>query len=313
MDAFIDARRHEHGVEPICRELTDSGIKIAPSAYYARKTRPPSARTCADAVLDERLITLHDENMGVYGARKMWKAYARAWPAEPVARCTIERRMRALGLAGVPNARSTRTTTPVPGRPCPLDALQRDFTAPAPDTRWVADITYVATWTGFVYVAFVMDLFSRRIVGWRVSNSLRTDLALDALEQGIWVRQRNGRDLSRLTHHSDRGCQYLAIRYTERLAEAGIEASVGSTGDSYDNAAAEALNKLFKKELIWRRGPWPGLDTVELATLEWVDWYNNQRLHSYCGDIPPAELEDRYYAEHTTEPAPASPAQPALH
>lgn len=221
--------------------------------------------------------------------------------------------MRALALAGVPNARTTRTTRPATCQPSPADALRRDFTAQAPDRRWVADITYVATWAGFVYVAFVMDLYSRRIVGWRVSNSLRTDLALDALEHGMWLRRRQGRDLTQLVHHSDKGCQYLSIRYTERLAEAGIEASVGSTGDSYDNAAAEALNKLYKKELIWRRGPWTGLDAVELATMEWVDWYNTTRLHSYCDDAPPVEFEDCYYAEQTTAPAPAGPAQPALH
>lgn len=221
--------------------------------------------------------------------------------------------MRALGLAGVPNSRSTRTTRPSPGAPCPRDALQRDFSALAPNTRWVADITYVATWVGFVYVAFVMDLYSRRIVGWRVSTSLRTDLALDALEQGIWTRKQEGRDLTCLTHHSDKGSQYLSIRYTERLAEAGIEASVGSTGDSYDNAAAEALNKLYKKEVIWRQGKWTGQEAVEMATLEWVDWYNHERLHSYCSDIPPIEYEAEYYAEQTTGPAPAVPALPTLH
>ncbi len=249
----------------------------------------------------------------MYGVRKMWKAYLRAWPGEPVARCTIERRMRALGLAGVPNARTTRTTRPARAKACPADRLQRDFTAPAPDHRWVADITYVATWAGFVYVAFVMDLYSRRITGWRVSNSLRTDLALDALEHALWERGRHQRDLSCLVHHSDRGCQYVSIRYTERLLESGIEPSVGSTGDSYDNAAAEALNKIYKKELIWKRGPWSGLDAVELATMEWVDWYNNDRLHSHCGDIPPIEYEDLFYAEHASAPAPAGAAQPALH
>jgi putative transposase len=265
-------------------------------------------------VLDQRLATIHEQNLGVYGVRKMWRTLNRLHPSEPVARCTVERRMRALGLAGVSNAKTTHTTRRAPAADArPQDKVNRDFTAEAPNQRWVADITYVATWAGFVYVAFVMDLFSRRIVGWRVSNSLRTDLALDALEQAIWAREREQRDLSRLLHHSDHGCQYLSIRYTERLAEAGIEASVGSVGDSYDNAAAEALNKLYKKELIWRRGPWTGLDAVELATLEWVDWYNTSRLHGYCGDIPPAELEANYYAETTTAPATADAAQPALH
>lgn len=294
--------------------MAEAGVPIAPSSYYARKVRPPSARAVREAVIDERLTALHEENMGVYGARKMWKVINRAYPSDPVARCTVERRMRALGLSGVPNARTTRTTRPAaPGGHEPRDLIERDFTAAGPDQRWVADITYVATWTGFVYVAFVMDLFARRIVGWRVSRSLRTDLALDALEHAIWTRSRDQRDLSKLVHHSDKGVQYLAIRYTERLAESGIEASVGSTGDSYDNAAAEALNKLYKKELIWRRGPWRGLDDVELATLEWVDWYNNSRLHGHCGDIPPAELEATYYADTTTDPATAETAQPALH
>jgi putative transposase len=242
----------------------------------------------------------------------MWKALGRAFPDEPVARCTVERRMRALGLQGASNARSTRTTRPTPGTPCPADQLGRDFHADAPNQRWVADITYVPTWTGFAYVAFVMDLYSRRIVGWRVSNTLRTDLALDALEHALWNRRREGRDLTGLIHHSDRGSQYLSIRYTERLAESGIESSVGSKGDSYDNAAAEALNKLYKKELIWRGAPWKSRDAVELATLEWVDWYNNSRLHSTCGDVPPTELETDYYTDHTA-PTPADAAQPARH
>lgn len=345
IDAFIDDHRDEHGVEPICRTLALAGVAIAPSSYYARKTRPPSRRAVADAALDERLRQVHEANMSVYGVRKMWHALNRQSPPERVgvaaagdtsdaaeqveqveqqaagdsaagrvARCTVERRMRALGLRGVTNARSTRTTRRAPaGDARPEDRLNRDFTATAPDQRWVADITYVATWAGFVYVAFVMDLYSRRIVGWRVANTLRTDLALDALEHALWARRRDNSDLTGLVHHSDRGAQYLAIRYTERLAQAGIEASVGSTGDSYDNAAAEALNKLYKKELIWRRGPWTGLDAVEIATLEWVDWYNNSRLHNHCGLTPPAEHEAAYYAALNTAPAPAPAAQPALH
>lgn len=220
--------------------------------------------------------------------------------------------MRALGLQGVSPARSTRTTRPRAADQRPDDLLRRDFTAPAPNRRWVADITYVATWAGFCYVAFVMDLFSRRIVGWRVSASLRTDLALDALEQAIWQRRRAGHEMENLVHHSDHGSQYLAIAYTQRLKEAGIEASVGSVGDSYDNAAAEALNRLYKKELIWRQGPWTGLDAGEYATLEWVDWYNNRRLHSWCNDRPPAEHEDLYYAT-TTPPTSADSAELALH
>jgi putative transposase len=256
---FIESHRVEHGVEPICRTLCEADVKIAPSTYYAHTARPPSARAVSDAALDERIRAVHEENYSVYGARKVWKALNRQPGHGPVARCTVERRMRALGLRGVAAERTTRTTRSVKEDPRPGDLLKRDFTAPAPNRRWVADITYVATWAGFVYVAFVLDLFSRRIVGWRVSSTLRTDLALDALEHAIWSRTRDGHDLHNLVHHSDHGSQYLAIRYTERLKDAGIEASVGSVGDSFDNAAAEALNKLYKKELIWRQGPWTGL------------------------------------------------------
>lgn len=304
MDAFIDDHKGEHGVEPICTTLAKAGYQIAPSSYYARKTRPASARAVSDAVWDQRIAKVHADNRSVYGVRKTWKAVLRAHRGEHVARCTVERRMKALGLHGVSNRRNLRTTKR-PSTPTvfPGDLLNRDFTAEAPNRRWVADITYVSTWSGFVYIAFVTDLFSRRIVGWRVSNSLRTDLALDALEQAIWSRGQQG--ITGLVHHSDHGVQYCAIAYTERLAEAGIEASVGSVGDSFDNAAAEAVNRLYKKELIWHEGPWSGLEAVELATLAWVDWYNTQRIHGHCGDIPPAEYEDHYYAEHQPVPATA--------
>ncbi|KGN36223.1 transposase [Knoellia aerolata DSM 18566] len=244
--AYVDQHKEEFGVEPICTVLTDADAKIAPSTYYAAKTRPPSPRAVTDAALDERIVALFEDNYRVYGVRKMWKALNRqqlldehgaptgdTYPA--VARCTVARRMRALGLRGATagDHKKPRTTIPATDHR-PEDALNRDFSAAAPNTRWVADITYVPTWVGFVYVAFVLDLFSRRIVGWRVSASLRTDLALDALEQGIWARQHEGHDLAGLIHHSDRGVQYLAIRYTERLEELGIIASVGSKGDSYD-------------------------------------------------------------------------------
>jgi len=263
----------------------------------------------ADAELDERITTLWQGNYQVYGARKMWKALNRQHACDehgrptgekypPVARCTVARRMSALGYVGATAGDHKKPRTTIPGKDYrPQDALNRDFTADAPNTRWVADITYVATWIGFVYVAFVMDLFSRRVVGWRVSSSLRSDLALDALEQAIWSRQHD-QALDGLVHHSDRGVQYLSIRYTERLEEAGITASVGSTGDSYDNAAAEALNRLFKTELIHRHGPWHGLEHVEFEVLKWVDWYNRERLHSWCGDTPPTEYENAYYAAH---------------
>ena len=231
----------------------------------------------------------------------MWVMLRRLYPDEPIARCTVERRMRALGLAGVPNARLTTTTRQPKTASCPGDLVERDFTADTPNTRWVADITSVSTWSGFVYVAFVMDLFSRMIVGWRVDTTLRTDIALDALEHALWERKRKNRNIDQLIHHSDKGSQYVSIAYTERLREAGIEASVGSTGDSYDNAAAEALNKLYKKEMVWREGPWTGRDAVEFATMEWVHWYNHTRPHSYCNDLAPAQFEEHYYTE-TSQP-----------
>jgi putative transposase len=228
---------------------------------------------------------------------------------DPVPRCTVERRMRALGLRGATAGDHKRPRTTIPSKDTrPEDQLNRDFTAPAPDTRWVADITYVPTWVGFVYVAFVMDLYSRRIVGWRVSSTLRCDLALDALEQAIWQRRQDGHALAGLVHHSDRGVQYLSIRYTERLAEAGITASVGTTGDSYDNAAAEALNRLFR-----RHGPWRTLEHVEFEVLKWVDWYNRVRLHSWCDDAPPTEYETNYYAAQNPSPATAEEPHLTLH
>lgn len=259
---------------------------------------------------DERITTIHAANRGLYGVRKVWKALQRAYPDEHIARCTVERRMSTLGLAGVTNKRTPTTTRrPTKAVELPADRLERDFTASAPNRRWVADITYVSTWSGFVYVAFVTDLYSRRIVGWRVANHLRTDLALDALEQAIWSRRQQGQDtLDGLVHHSDHGVQYCAIAYTDRLAETGIEASVGSVGDSYDNAAAEAVNRLYKKELIWREGPWTGIEAVEAATLSWVHWYNHERLHSHCNHTPPAEYETTYYAAHNRASATAGTA-----
>jgi putative transposase len=292
---YIDHHKRMFGVEPICRVLSDAGCQIAPSSYYAAGSRRPSARARRDEALTEQIRRVHAENFGVYGVRKTWRTLRR--DGTPVARCTVARLMRRAGLAGAVRGKVKRTTVPAPRREeRPADLLRRDFTAPAPNRRWVADITYVATWSGFVYLAFVSDLFSRRILGWRASTSLRTDLALDALEQALWTRARESADLTGLVHHSDRGVQYLSIRYTDRLAEAGAVPSVGSRGDSFDNAAAESLIGLFKTELIRRRGPWRGLDDVELATLEWVDWFNHRRLHSACGDTPPAEVEAAHYA-----------------
>jgi putative transposase len=291
MVAFIDEYRATYGVEPICRVLP-----IAPSTYYAQKARqadpsrlPP--RLVRDAQLREEIERVWKENRSVYGAYKVWRQLNREEIA--VARCTVERLMRQMGLRGAVRGRGYKKTTIADeSAHRPLDLVGRDFTARRPNQLWVADLTYVATWTGFVYVAFITDAFSRKIVGWRVSNSLRSDLALDALEQALHARP----DLDDLVHHSDRGTQYLSIRYTERLAEAGIEPSVGSVGDSYDNALAETIFGLFKTEVIRRNGPWRNIEEVEFATLEWVDWFNHRRLLGPIGDIPPVELEQMYYA-----------------
>lgn len=286
MITYIDNHKDTFGVEPICAVLP-----IAPSTYYDAKSRPPCARHLRDAELKPKIAELHRQNFGVYGARKIWLQLRRE--GESVARCTVRRLMRDLGLAGVRRGRRTRTTVPDATAPRPADLVERDFSASAPNRLWVADLTYVATWSGFAYVAFVIDVYSRFIVGWRVSPSLRTDLALDALEMAIW--QRRG-DVEGVVHHSDRGGQYLAIRYTERLAEAGGVTSVGSRGDSYDNALAETIIGLYKTELIHHRGPWRTLDDVEYATLEYVDWFNHRRLLEPIGDVPPAEFEASFFA-----------------
>jgi len=281
MIAFIEEHRDRYGVEPICEVLP-----IAPSTYHDARRRPPSARALRDEALRTQIVRVHASNFGVYGARKVWRQLHRE--GIPVARCTVERLMRELGLEGVRRGKTRRTTAPDETAPRPADLVQRDFSASRPNELWVADLTYVATWSGFVYVSFVIDVFSRFIVGWQRSRSLRTDLALDALEMAIWHRRG---DLDGLVHHSDRGSQYLSIRYTERLAEAGGVTSVGSRGDSYDNALAETIIGLYKTELIRRRGPWKGIDEVEYATLEWVDWFNHRRLLEPIGNVPPAEFE----------------------
>jgi transposase InsO family protein len=289
MVGFIDEHREVHGVESICRRLP-----IAPATYYEHKAREADPlrlpkRAVRDAMLREEIERVWKEHFGVYGARKVWRQLLRE--EIPVARCTVERLMRQMGLQGAVRGRAYKRTTIADestGRP--MDLVQRNFSADRPNQLWVADLTYVATWRGFVYVAFVTDVYSRRIVGWRVSNSLRSDLALDALEQALATRP----DLGELVHHSDRGVQYLSIRYTERLADAGIEPSVGSVGDSYDNALAETIFGLFKTEVIRKSGPWRNLEEVEFATLEWVDWFNNRRLLEPIGNIPPAEFEALY-------------------
>jgi transposase InsO family protein len=292
MIAYIDANKDRFGVEPICQLLP-----IAPSTYYQHSTRPSSAPAVRDAQLKVEISRIHDDNFGVYGARKIWRQLHR--DGISVARCTVERLMRQLGLQGVRRGKPHKTTTPDQAADRPADLVDRDFSAARPNQLWVADLTYVATWAGFVYVAFVIDVFSRFIVGWQASRSLRTDLALDALEMAIWRRQAQ---LDGLVHHSDRGSQYLAIRYTERLAEAGAVTSVGSRGDSYDNALAETIIGLYKTELIRRRGPWKGLDQVEYATLEWVDWFNHRRLLAPIGHIPPAEFEAAYHRREDPSP-----------
>ena len=289
MVGYIDAHKGCFGVEPICAVLP-----IAPSTYYEHKARQRDperlpARRPRDLQLKPEVQRVWSENLRVYGARKVWLQLNRE--SVRVARCTVARLMRELGLRGVRRGKRWHTTSPDEALARPADLVKRAFTATRPDQLWVADITFVSTWRGPVYVAFVNDVYSRRIVGWRVWNSLRTDLVLDALEQALHAR----RPEAGLIHHSDRGSQYLSIRYGERLAEAGIAPSVGSVGDSYDNALAETINGLYKTELINHRGPWHHLEAVEYATLEWVDWFNHRRLLQPIGDVPPAEFEQAYY------------------
>jgi putative transposase len=293
MNAFIDEHRSAHGVEPICRAL-----QIAPSGYWlhaARRAQPRlrPARSVRDDALADNIERVWNNNLQVYGARKVWRQLGREGIA--VARCTVERLMGRRGLRGVIRGKVVRTTVSNPATPCPLDLVKRRFKADRPNQLWVSDFTYVSTWQGWLYVAFVIDVFARRIVGWRVSSSMHTDFVLDALEQALFDRQPGEQD--GLVHHSDRGVQYVGLRYTERLAEAGIEPSVGSVGDSYDNALAETINGLYKAELIHRRAPWKTKQAVELATLEWVAWFNHHRLLEPIGDIPPAEAEATYHRQ----------------
>jgi len=296
MVSFIDAHRSAYGVESICAQLP-----IAPSQYYEHKARemeparlPP--RLQRDQTLVPEIRRVYEENFGVYGVRKVWRQLDRE--DFEVARCTVERLMRSLGLQGAVRGRRCRTTIADDSTARPLDRVNRQFQASRPNQLWVADFTYVATWAGFVYVAFVIDVFARRIIGWRVARSMHAELVLDALEQALWSRS----GIKGVVHHSDRGSQYLSIRYSERLAEAGAEPSVGSVGDSYDNALAETIIGLYKTEIIHRRGPWRHLEAVEYATLEWVDWFNHRRLLEPIGNVPPAEFEATYY--HSTSQLP---------
>lgn len=295
MVSFVEEQREQYGVEPICKVLP-----IAPSTYYEQKARQIDpfrvpARVRRDAVLCGEIERVWKDNFQVYGARKVWRQLGRE--GQQVARCTIERLMRQMGLQGATRGRRPKVTTIADEHASrPADLVERNFTAQQPNQLWVADLSYVATWKGFAYVAFVIDAFSRMIVGWRASSTLRSDLALDALEQALYARPES----DRLVHHSDRGVQYISIRYTERLAEAGIEPSVGSVGDSYDNALAESIIGLYKTEVIYHRGPWRHLEHVELATLEWVDWFNHRRLLEPIGYLPPVEFEQlHYHRQHT--------------
>ena len=300
MRAFVDTHGETFGVEPICRVL-----QIAPSGYWRhaaqqRDSRLRCARAQRDAVLIPEIQRVWHANLQVYGADKVWRQLNREGVA--VARCTIERLMKSLGLQGVRRGKVVRTTVADPAIPCPLDRVSRQFTADRPNQLWVADFTYVSTAQGWLYVAFITDVFARRIVGWRVSRSMRTDFVLDALEQALYARLPLPSEA--LVHHSDRGSQYVSIRYTERLAEAGLESSVGSKGDSYDNALAETINGLYKAELIHRRTPWKSQEAVELATLEWVAWFNHHRLLESIGYIPPAEAEANYYQQLSEQTLP---------
>ncbi|EKM98177.1 putative transposase for insertion sequence element [Acidocella sp. MX-AZ02] len=290
MIAFIDDHRGEYGVEPICKVLP-----IAPSTYHAQVARRAdpsrrSARSRQDEVLKAEICRVYGDNFSVYGVRKVWHQLRRE--GRDVARCTVARLMRAIGLQGVIRGKKLKTTLSNKAAPCPLDRVNRQFRAPCPNRLWVSDFTYVSTWSGFVYVAFVIDTFARRIVGWRASRTAHTGFVLDALEQALHQR----RPVGGLVHHSDRGSQYVSIKYTERLRDAGIEPSVGSVGDSYDNALAETINGLYKAEVIHRRGSWRSFEEIEYATLKWVDWFNHRRIMEPIGYMSPAEAEKRYYA-----------------
>ncbi|MFC4914113.1 IS3 family transposase [Actinomadura gamaensis] len=296
--AFIDAFKRVFGVEPICRVLSEHGTKIAPSTYYAAKSRPASARRLRDERLKNEITRIYQANYRVYGARKIWWQLQRE--GHVVARCTVERLMRELGLQGARRGRKIRTTMPDQAHERAGDLLRRDFTADAPNRRWVADFTHVPTWAGVVYVAFVVDIFSRAVVGWSAATNKRTRLVLDALDMALWRRDRAGHPVGPgLVHHSDAGSQYTSFRFTAHLVEAGIDASIGTVGDALDNALMESTIGLYKTELIKPCGPWKNLTGVELATAEYVDWYNTTRLHGEIGHVPPDEYETSYFQEHT--------------
>jgi putative transposase len=322
--AFLDDHKDRFGVEPICRVLSAHGVQIAPSTYYAAKTRSPSARQVRDAALMIEIVRVFSDRelgRGLAGARKVWRLLRRDSAVHqrfgPVARCTVERLMKAAGLHGVRRGKRFITTTSDPAAARPPDLVQRDFTAAAPNRLCIVDFTYVPTWSGMAFTAFCSDVFSRRIVGWRTTTSMPTALPLDALEMALWTRARAGHcddqgRLGGLIHHSDRGSQYTAIRYAERLADAGALASIGSVGDSYDNAMAESVIGLYKTECVRHDGPFRTVDDLELATLSWVHWFNSNRLHSSLDYLTPIEYEDIYYRHNTPRQQPL-PGEPALH
>ena len=310
---FIDDHRDRFGVEPICRVLTEHGVKIAASGYYAFKTRPASARAVADAELVVQIQRVFwDRNLGrgISGARKVWRLLRREGII--VARCTVERLMRQQGLRGIRRGKQFITTRPDTSAPRAEDHVKRQFHADRPNELWVVDFTYVPTWSGMAFTAFVTDVFSRRIVGWRTMSKMPTDLPLDALEMALWVRDRAGQDVTGVIQHSDAGSQYTALRYTERLADAGAIASIGTVGDSYDNALAESVVGLYKTECVKIDGPFRTADDLELATLSWVHWFNENRLHSAIGYLTPIEKENEYYREMNPQRQPAL-GEPALH
>jgi putative transposase len=300
--AFIAENKKRFGVEPICRVLTEHGVPIAPSTFYAACKRPVSARAVRDEAVLAEIRRVHGDPLigrGVYGARKVFHALVRADGVDGVhvPRCQVERLMRADGLAGVRRGRVFRTTRRDDAAARPPDLVKRDFSAAAPNRLWLVDFTYVPTWAGMAFTAFVTDAYSRRIVGWRTAASMPTDLPLDALEMALWTRERAGEDVTGVIQHSDAGSQYTAIRYQARLADAGALASIGTVGDSYDNAQAESVIGLYKTECTKREGPWRGVDDLELATLSWVHWFNTHRLHSSIGQVPPVEYEQDYYRQ----------------
>lgn len=311
--AFITAHRDRFGVAPICRVLTQHGVPIAPETYYAHLRRPVCRRSRRDVVVLAAIRAVHTASVRRYGARKVYHQLLRDGGVDgvAVARCTVERLMAEHGLAGVSRNRRVRTTVRDDHAHRPADLVKRDFTATRPNQLWVVDFTYVATLAGFVYVAFAVDVFSRMIVGWRAAKTMSTELPLDALDMALWHRGRAGHDVTGVIHHSDAGSQYTAMRYTTRLSDAGALASIGTIGDSFDNALAETVNGLYKAELVYHQGPWKNADDLELATLVWVDWFNNTRLHSALAYRTPAEAETEYYRHNTPTQRPLA-GQPAL-